>query len=67
MNKYPPINTSFPLGLFCNADWSLAPRDPDPEPPLIPLPLERELLEMPAIVPGTGGSDEDVDWDDGSC
>jgi len=64
-----PITTSFPLGLFCNATWSLAPRQasPEPEPVPLPLPLDRELLDMPVIALGTDGLDEDIHWDDGSA
>jgi hypothetical protein len=57
-----PITTSFPLGLFCNASWSLAPRRAPPETELTPLPLDRELLDMPAIVPGSDGLDDDLYW-----
>jgi hypothetical protein len=62
-----PISTSFPLGLFCNATWSLSPRYSPPETPSIPLPLDRELLDMPTIVPETNGLDEDIFWDDGAA
>jgi len=62
-----PITTSFPLGLFCNATWSLAPRPSPPEIESVPLPLDRELFDMPAIVPGNDGLDEDIHWDDGSA
>lgn len=63
-----PITTSFPLGLFCNATWSLAPRQSPPETESVaPLPLDRELLDMPVIVPGTDGLDDDIYWDDGSA
>jgi hypothetical protein len=62
-----PITTFFPLGLFCNATWSLAPRYSPPEIESVPLPLDRELLDMPVIASGTDGLDDDNSWDDGSA
>jgi len=64
MSTNRPINAAFPLGLFCNASWSLAPQksDAEPEPLSNPLPLDRELLDMPAVAPGSGtdGLEEDT-------
>jgi hypothetical protein len=48
---YRPISTSFPLGLFCNASWSLTPHRSLTETPFVPLPLDRKLLDMPTIDP----------------
>jgi hypothetical protein len=62
MNR--PITTSFPLGLFCNATWSLAPRYTPPEIESVPLPLDRELLDMPIIVPEADGQEKAVSWND---
>lgn len=64
MNR--PITTSFPLGLFCNASWSLSPHRPPPETEVVPLPVNREFLDMPSLVPETDGLDDDNYWDDGS-
>ncbi len=62
-----PLTTSFPLGLFCNATLSIPPRDSSPENPSVPFPLDRELLDMPAVAPETDGLNDDIYWDDGSA
>jgi hypothetical protein len=65
MNR--PITTSFPLGLFCNASWSLVPHRSPSKTEVVPLPVNREFLDMPSLVPETDGLDDDNYWDDGSA
>ena len=69
MTTHRPISTSFPLGLFCNASWSLSPhRSPsETETTSIPLPLDRELLDMPTVALETDALNEDLAWHDQSA
>jgi len=66
MSTNRPTTFFFPLGLFCAATLSVPPPNPI-ETASLPFPLDRELLDMPAIAPGADGLNDDVYWDDGSA
>ena len=65
MTKTRPLTVSLPLGLFGSATMSVL--EPNSIEHLsVPFPLDRELLDMPAIATGTDGLNDDIYWDDGS-
>jgi hypothetical protein len=57
------ITISFPLGLFGNATMNVPPANPLEE-PATRFPLDRELLDMPNVIPETEGADEFFHLDD---
>jgi hypothetical protein len=58
-----PITVSFPLGLFNSATMNVPPADAIEEKP-ITLPMDRELIDMPNIIPETEGADKYFYFDD---
>ncbi len=57
------ITVSFPLGLFGNATM-MVPEVAETKEPATDLPMDRELLDMPNVVPETEEADEYFDFDD---
>ena len=57
------ITVSFPLGLFGNATMNV-PETASIEEPVMVLPLDRELLDMPNVIPETEGADQSFYFDD---
>ena len=57
------ITVSFPLGLFGNATMMVPEVAEVPE-PVMELPMDRELIDMPNVVPETEGADEHFYFDD---
>jgi len=57
------ITVSFPLGLFGSATMNIPETAVIPE-PVMALPMDRELLDMPNVIPETEGADEFFYFDD---
>jgi hypothetical protein len=65
MTSNSTITVSLPLGLFSCATISAPlPKISRTEP--FPFPLDRELLDMPAVIPETDGLEDDLFWEDDS-
>ncbi|HEV3272256.1 MAG TPA: hypothetical protein VGZ93_08770 [Candidatus Methylacidiphilales bacterium] len=66
MSSKCPITLSLPIGLFGTVTMSV-PQSSPAEIPLPSFPINRELLDMPAVGPGTDGLDDDLYWNDESA
>jgi hypothetical protein len=58
------ITVSFPLGLFGNATMNVPEDAHEPEETVMSLPMDRELLDMPNVIPETEGAEVLFYFDD---